>query len=132
MIGSFGPVVFTVSSLRALTLQNFSRTIGKRTTKHEVIQGKPRSEYLGADLQTCNFKIRLDVMYGVRPRAMIDLLSTMAEQGVAYPLIIGGRPIGMNPWSLDSISVDDDVMYNFGELASADVTLNLTEYVAQM
>lgn len=129
MIGSFGTVIFSVSSLRALTFTNFTRSAGKRTTKHEVITGKPRTEYLGADLQTVSFSIHLDVLYGVKPRLMIDMLTLMAETGLAYPLIIGGRPIGLNPWMIDSISVTDDVMYSFGELASADVTLNLTEYV---
>ncbi len=132
MIGSLGPVIFSVSSLRVLTFNKFKRDIKKRTTKHEVISGKPRTEYLGPYLQTVSFSMRLDITYGVQPKMMIMLLEQMAEQGLAYPLIIGGRPIGFNPWSIDSISVSDDVMYSFGELASAEVTVSLTEYVPMM
>jgi phage protein U len=132
MIGSYGPIIFTVSSLRALTFNDFTRNASKRTASHEVIKGKPRTEYLGAGLQTVSFKIKLDATYGVRPRAMIEALVQMAENRMAYPLIIGGRPIGFHSWSLDSIAASDDVMYNWGELAQAEVTLNLTEYIEMM
>lgn len=132
MIGSFGPVIFTVSSLAVLTFTDFNQSASKRTSVHEVISGKPRTEYLGAGLQKVSFKIKLDATYGVRPRLMIDLLKTMAESPMAYPLVIGGRPIGLNNWSLDSISENDNVMYNFGELVQAEISLSLTEYVAAL
>ncbi len=129
MVGSYGPIIFTVSSLRALTFNDFNRTAKKRTASHEVIRGKPRTEYLGADLQTVSFKCKLNATYGVKPRAMIELLVQMAEQGVAFPLVIGGMPIGIHNWSLDSVSAADKYMYNWGELLEAEVTLSLTEYV---
>lgn len=129
MIGSYGPIIFTVSSLRVLTFNNFTRTAKKRTASHEVIRGKPRTEYLGPDLQSVSFKCTLDATYGVRPRALIETLVQMSENQVAFPLIIGGMPIGFHVWSLDSVSVADEYMYNFGELMRAEVTLNLTEYV---
>ena len=129
MIGSFGPIIFIVSSLRVLTFNDFSRSASKRTAGHEVIKGKPRTEYLGPDLQTVSFKCTLDATYGVRPRAMIEALVQMAEQGFAFPLVIGGKPIGLHNWSLDSVTANDEYMYNFGELMRAEVTLSLTEYV---
>lgn len=131
-IGSLGPIVFSVSSLLVLTPNNIARTAGKRTTKHEVIKGKPRLEYLGADLQTFKFDITLSAEHGVRPRMMLDLLTEMAENGLAYPLQIGGRPVGKNLWSLDSVSESWDNLYSMGELSQATVNISLTEYLIEM
>ena len=132
VLGAFGPVVFSVSSLRVLTFNGFQRKSGKRTAKHEVISGKPRTEYLGPDLSTLSFSIRLDVTYGVQPKTMLLLLQQMSEQRGAYPMVIGGRPIGLHPWSLDSVSEEWNTVYSGGELASAEVKLSLTEYVPML
>lgn len=131
-IGSLGPVVFSVSSLAVLTPNNISRTAGKRTATHTVIEGKPLLEYLGADLQTFSFDITLSAEHGVRPRAMLDLLVEMAEGKMAYPLQIGGRPVGKNLWSLDKVSEAWNTLYSMGELSEATVNLSLTEYLYKM
>jgi hypothetical protein len=53
----------------------------------------------------------------------------MAEGREAYLLVIGGRPIGENPWRLVSLSETWDTVLNRGELVSAKASLNLEEYV---
>jgi hypothetical protein len=131
-IGSFGPIVFSVSSLAVLTLNNIARTAGKRTTTHTVIEGKPITEYLGADLQSFKFDITLSAEHGVRPRAMLDALAEMAEGKMAYPLQIGGRPVGKHMWSLDQVSESWNHLYSLGELSEATVSLSLTEYIETM
>lgn len=127
-IGSFGPVVFSVSSLAVLTPNNISRTAGKRTTTHNVIEGKPLLEYLSPDLQNFKFDITLSAEHGVRPRAMLDLLTEIAESKGAYPLQIGGRPIGKHSWTLTAVSESWNNLYSLGELSEATVNLSLTEY----
>ena len=129
ILGVFGPIVFSVSSLAVLNFNNFSRTTKKRTARHEVLSGKPRTEYLGADLSTVTFEMHFDISYGVQPRAMLTLLHAMAEGKLAYPLIIGGRPQGIHNWCLDSVSESWDNVYGGGELAAATVQVTLTEYV---
>lgn len=131
-IGAFGPIVFSVSSLRVLTPNNLSRTVGKRTATHDVIKGKPITEYLGPDLQTFSFDITLRAEYGVKPRTMLDELADMAEDGVAYPLQIGGKPVGKNLWCLNSVSESWDNLYSKGELSEATVKISLTEYIETM
>ena len=128
-IGTLGPIVFSVSSLAVLTPNGISRSVSKRTAVHEVIRGKPRKEYLGPGLQSFSFDITLRADYGVRPRFMLDMLAVMAEGGGAYPLQIGGRPIGMHFWSIDSVSESWDNIYSMGELSEATVKLSLSEYV---
>ena len=129
VMGAFGPIVFSVSSLVALNFKNFNRTTKKRTVRHEVISGKPRTEYLGADLSTVTFDMHFDITYGVQPRAMLTLLHAMAEGKLAYPLVIGGRPQGVHNWCVDQVSETWDNVYGGGELAAATVTVTLTEYV---
>lgn len=132
MIGTFGPIVFSVSSFRVLTLNNISHGASKRTAKHEVINGKPLLEHLGPDLESFSFDIHLKAQLGLKPRDMLDLLKVMAQEGMAYPLIIGGRPVGENSWSLTSVSDTWDTVYSGGELAEATVKLSLTEYISRL
>ena len=132
MIGTFGPIVFSVSSFRVLTLNNISHSASKRTTKHEVIEGKPLLEHLGPNLESFNFDIRIKAQLGIKPRDMLDQLKEMAQSNEAHPLVIGGRPVGDNDWSLTSISDTWDVVYSGGELAEASVKLSLTEYLSEL
>ena len=129
IIGVFGPIVFSVSRLAVLNFQNLSRTTKKRTVRHEVIDGKPRTEYLGADLSTVTFDMHFDITYGIQPRAMLTLLHAMAEGKLAYPLIIGGRPQGIHNWCVDEVGETWDTVYGGGELAAATVQVKMTEYV---
>lgn len=129
ILGVFGPIVFSVSSLAVLNFQNLGRTTKKRIARHEVLEGKPRIEYIGPDLSEVNFDMHFDITYGVQPRAMLTLLHAMSENKLAYPLVIGGRPQGVHNWCLESVSESWDNVYGGGELAAATVHVKLIEYI---
>lgn len=129
MIGTFGPLIFSTSSVMVLHPNNISRSISSRWAKHDTFRQKPKSEFKGADLQSLKFDIELSAVHGVRPRAMLELLEVMAESGLVYDLVIGGRPVGRHLWKIVSVSEAWGILLNHGELYSAKVTVTLEEYV---
>lgn len=130
MIGTLGRnIVFEVSDERALTFRNMSREVSGRWVEHEVMGGKPRSEFLGAGNQAITLEITLSAMLGVRPREVLEAVEDMVESGTAEYLVIGSKPVGRNPFRLLSASETWDVIYNRGELAKATLSISLGEYV---
>ena len=129
MIGSFGSVVFQTSDRKILTPRGIQQTTGSSWALHDIFGGKQKAEYTGQVLRTFSFDITLSAELGVRPRKTLEQLEKMAESREAYLLVIGGRPIGENPWRLVSLSETWDTVLNRGELVSAKASLNLEEYV---
>jgi phage protein U len=128
MIGTFGPIVFVASADLLNTFNSFSRKEQGRWAKHDVVLKKPVSEFLGPDLGTISFNMRFDVSYGMNPRKELDKLVTMAR-GEVHPLIIGGRALGFNKWSLQSVSENWTRIDNRGNVLVADISVELEEYV---
>lgn len=129
MIGTFGPVVFVASAETVRTFDDLSRKEQGRWAKHDVVLKKPVSEFLGPDLGTVTFKMRFDASLGVNPRKEMDKLLEMVRDGKAYPLIIGGKGLGLSKWSLQDISQDWKYLENRGHLIVGEVTVNLEEYI---
>lgn len=129
MIGSFGGIVFQTSDRKVLTPRGMQQTAGSSWALHDNFGGKQKAEYTGQALRTLSFEITLSAELGVRPRKTLEQLERMAEGREAYPLVIGSRPVGANPWRLVSLSETWDTVLNRGELVSAKASLDLEEYV---
>lgn len=129
VVGTLGSkIIFEVSDKKALLLQNMSRDSKGRWTTHATLGEKPKSEFLGPDLQSVNISIYLSSNLGVRPRSVLDAITAMVESGTAEYLIIGSRPVGKNRFKLVSASETWDKIYSRGELAKAKVSIALEEY----
>lgn len=129
MIGTLGTkIIFEVSAERLLTFETITREISGRWTSHEVLSGKPKTEYLGPGAQAASLTIRLSAALGVKPREMLETIESMVESGSAEYLVVGGKMIGQNKFYIESASESWDRLYSRGELAAASVALNLGEY----
>lgn len=128
-VGTFGNIVFSVSDDMVLTPSSLSQTVGSSWAVHDNIGGKQKAEYTGPTLRVLNFDMKISAELGIRPRKMLQKLEQMAEGGEAYMLVIGGKPVGDNPWRLVSLSEEWGTVLNRGELISANVTVSLEEYV---
>lgn len=129
MIGTFGPIVFETSDRRILTFRELGREVAGRWASHTVIGVKPKKEFLGAEAQSITFTVRLSATHGVRPRATLDTIANLVETGQTHTLIIGQRPVGLNPFALVSCSESWDQVLSGGELVAATVSLTLEEYL---
>ena len=129
-IGNLGKlIVFEVSSDKVLTFKNMRQTVKGRWTTHAVIGNKPVAEFLGADQRSISLTIHLTVNHGVRPRSTIEKIEDAIESGTPFPLVIGGKKVGSHQWVITDMSETWGNIISDGQLVSANLTLNLAEYV---
>ena len=68
-IGNWGrTITFEVSSNKTLTFNNFKRTVSARWHTHNIVNGKPKSEFAGPDSSSVTLEAVLAAERGVRPR----------------------------------------------------------------
>lgn len=133
MIGCYGSkIIFFTSSIASRTFENFSAQSGAKFAEHSLIEGKPRKQYIGGNLQSVSFDMTLRADMGLRPRDMLEQLKELAESGEAHYLIIGGRPVSNNPFIVSSISDKWNTIFNFGQLYQCTVSVTLEEYPAKL
>lgn len=127
MIGSFGPVVFQVSSNSAKTISDFGRECEARFSEHSIALGKPLLEFVGQGLDSITFSMRFDVSLGINPKVEIDTLRTVRDKGEAEQLIIGGIPLGL--FVITGITESWKTINPAGVLTVATVSVSLKEYI---
>lgn len=93
-VGSFGPVVFSVSADVLYLLDGVSRSTKARVEEHQVVGAKPRLEFIAPELDEVSFNIFLHAGHGVNPREEINRLRFMCVEGRAQRLILGGSNLG--------------------------------------
>lgn len=129
-IGNWGTsIVFSVSDRKVQTFKNMTRTVGSQWATHSRIGKKDQVEYLRPALQKITFTMELNSEYGVNPRAMLDKLAALAENGTVNTLVIGGKRVGRHRWRITDISEEWETIYNRGELARAKVSVTMQEYL---
>ena len=129
MIGSYGDIIFEVSSEKILNLTDLSTAYGGNWASQDLISGKPRKQFIGAINATATFNMLLKADLGVKPSEMLENLRKKAEEGTADYLIIGGKLVCENKMVITSLSGKFNTIYNGGEVASISVSVSLEEYV---
>ncbi len=128
-IGNLGKlIVFEVSSEKVLTFGRMTQNVKGRWSVHEPILGKPYPEFLGPGQRSISFPIHLSVMHGVRPRETMERIEEAVEKGMPYTLVIGSKKVGDYQWVIESMDEMWGEIIRDGDLLSANLTLNLSEY----
>ena len=128
MVGSLGPVVFSVSDAFVRTISNYSRKTSVRIESHDVIGQKPLSEWVGMGADSISFDIKLSAFRGVNPKEEAEKLRRMAERGEAVTFVMGGAPVTHNKWLIESVDEDANYYDRMGNIISSDVKLSIREY----
>lgn len=128
-IGSFGKVItFEVSSKKVLTFQSMKREVSARWKTHNIVQKKPKAEFMGPDADTVTFKVFLSAEHGVKPRKTLDAIEKAIKKGQVEYFILGGKKVGSNKYYIESMSEEWEEIWNKGELVKATGSLTLSEY----
>lgn len=127
MIGTFDKIVFETSASKILTFDDFERKGSAAFAEHKVINGKPRLEFTGDNLDEVSFTVRLDLHLGVDPAEQIKKAREMKSTGKPGTLIIGGTPLG--DFVIISLGEKWPVIDNRGRIILAYLELSLKEYV---
>ena len=124
-MGSFGTVVFEVSTLKVLTVKDVRRRARARYATHEVYGGKTRIEYVGMDADEITFEIQLNGQMGVKVEQEMTKLLEMCRSGESYYLILGDHAYGQNKWVLEGVDLKHEYADKEGnvEVITASVTL---------
>ena len=127
IVGSLGPVIFRVDYDQLLTFQNLTRKRSIKHAKHDVLEGLPRLQHTGRDLDTVTLTVVLERMRAgdATPDAAITALLVLSAAGEQVPLVLGANYFSM--WFLDSLNISHKVFHQ-GQTWRATVDLSLIEY----
>lgn len=129
MIGSFGDVVFEVSSDKIHTFRDFQIQRSATYSEHAIAGRKGLLEFTGLPASTASLNIRLDAALGINPKDELDTLHGILTEHEALPFILDGEPQGDGLWVLESISESYEIIDNQGTFIAVEVSLKLKEYV---
>src|SRR5690606_38655263 len=119
VLGTFGDVVFEVSSQRIHTFNDFTREASARFEEHQRILQKPKLEFLGPEADQITFRMRFDVSFGITDvKAEMDKLLRKCREGKAETLLIGGVRYGLYKWVVESVRQTMKVFDGQGRLIS--------------
>ena len=125
MIGSYGDIVFTVSTDKVLTFDGLEKDLGARFAKQEIHLNKPVLEFIGEDLAELKLSIRFDVSLGVNPKIQLDKIETSIKNGERKVLMIGNNFIGY--FAIQKINEKFRRIDNQGNILAIDIDLSLME-----
>ena len=119
MVGSLGPVVFSVSDAFVRTISGYSRKTSVRIESHDIIGQKPLSEWVGLSCDSISFTVKLSAFRGVNPKEEAEKLRRMAERGEAVTFVMGGAPVTQNKWLIESVDEDANYYDRMGNIISS-------------
>jgi phage protein U len=119
-----GDVVFTMSDL----LTSFDEQSGYDYVQHDLATGKPTLQPMGEQLSQVNLAISLRSFIGNDVPGMIDTLYTLMRSGKSAKLVFASG-IYQGEYVVKQIGSKILRVDRSGAVASADLTLNLLEYV---
>jgi hypothetical protein len=90
IFGTFGPLIF---ARQFGLMHSFESTQSEVFVEHPIHLLKPQVEHVGSGLAHASLDLEFHDELTTPPQAGITLLESIKEAAIAYPLIIGGRPI---------------------------------------
>lgn len=128
-IGSFGPILFEVSSQKIRTFRGLKRTTKARYSSHEVIGSKPVLEYVGPEIEELGFTMQFSAAWGLNPQEECKKIREICEKGEAYYFVLNNQTVGDNPWIIENISESVDTIDNNGRIVTTAIDVTLKEYI---
>lgn len=119
--------MFEVGADKVLTVGGFSRSVAANLGEHVVGSGQPLVEFIAPGADTISFEIMLRADMGVKPAAEADRIIGYCKSGQRFPLFVGRATIGGAGalWICDSVSEEQLVVDNFGNVLQSLVAVNL-------
>lgn len=127
VIGTYGPLVFEVSSNKIQTINDIERDNKERWHNHELDGLKPIPEYIGPGLDEMSFTIEFSAFLGVNPLNEMDRLVRMSRNGEKHPLVIGGKGFGFKKWYIESVGQTIEEIDNKGRILTVKSKVKLVE-----
>lgn len=131
LVGYMDDIPFLTSGMLVRTFDEWTRGSEGRWAKHDLMGEKPVLEFLGPDVEEISFKMLFRSDLGVDPRAEIERLRQMRDEGAVFPLVLGNQTVGDHFWVLTSLSAQVTYWNKYGNPLSAEVSVTLREYAEE-
>lgn len=124
-IGSYGSIVFQVSSSVAETFKDLQYTTEAKYSEHAVHGQKAVREFTGFGSDQISFNMTLSAFNGINPKKELDKLKEMMKSKKAYSLVLGTDLYGS--WTIEAISESIQYTWQDGTLLQCEVGVTLFE-----
>lgn len=126
IVGSLGKIVFMVSSKYIKTIDELKGIDSVNYAEHQVINGKPKLQFLNNNLQTLTFKIRLSSFHNVNPLSAYKELNDYMNKGEVVRFILGTKSKGK--FVITNLNHDHKKFSAIGTVSVLEVEVSLKEY----
>ena len=123
--GSFGEIIFEVSSKKVKTFDSFKRQTSAKYAKHDIVGKKTKLQFTGLNLKEISFSIKLSTLLGVNVEEEIEKLNKILESEKSHKLILANEDCGN--YALESFDEDFSILGKNGAIKSVNINLKLIE-----
>ena len=128
-VGNWGPLVFSVTGIRASSFSQISLKSSGRWEQHELINAAPLSQFLGPDLDEIELTMIFSRMLTMEPRAEFEAMRQFVRRGIHFPLLLQGIPQSMTTWYCEEITGESKVFApRTGDILWLEITAIFKEY----
>jgi len=128
-VGSFGDVIFSVSTDKIQTVKDVSRSGSASIQTHKRHLDVDLPEFVGTDLESLSFNIQISKYLGVaNPQTEVDRLFSYMRNGNPKYFILGAQRYGRYKWLISKIKVTDKHYDKSSNAITVDLAVTLTEY----
>ncbi len=128
IIGSLGKVIFACSSFYIKTINNMSIDKSVNWIEHKMMNGKPKLQFDGENLDSIKFDIHLNSAFNVNPLLSAKELEEYMKKGNTLKFILGRKVIGSGWYVITSISETHKTFSSLGVVTKIELSIELKEY----
>lgn len=128
-IGCLGDIAFEVSTETVRTLDNFKWSGAAKWATHDRHKYHALTEYTGMEPDKISFSVYLSAYLGVWPLDEVVKIWKYEREGTPLALTIGDKAYGKYRWTITDHSYEPDGYDGEGNVMTANLTLNLLEYL---
>jgi hypothetical protein len=128
IVGSFGDLIFLVSSSQICTFESMTWQNNARWSEHERHLNDPLPEFLGNQNDKMTFAMVLSIFAGTNPMTELVKILNMERSGSPHYLVVGDKAYGKGRWVIQSSKIELQRFDGAGDLLSAKVSVTLLAY----
>lgn len=128
-IGSLGGIVFSVDDRRIQSFKKLKLSGSAKIANHDLHLTKAKPEFTGSEPDKATLTVQVSRLLGSDPAAEIAKIKAYTDSGAVVRLQLGNSGPGNGRWMITGYSVDWQDCDQRGNLITAEVTINLQEYV---
>jgi len=111
-------------------MEELTETSKAKFVEHKILNSKPITEFVGFENDEATFSMNFISGHTTAPMVAIPLLKGFLSRAQAYPLIVGGRPVGSftSQFALTEVTSTYKHTNGMGIVTVASIDVSLKEY----